>query len=73
MACTKVESIEKALETVEPGKPVLLVDEEAHCLKKYHPQILIDEKESKKHEVVFRMKEGDEAKKFTILGFGYVE
>lgn len=42
MACTKVESIEKALETVEPGKPVLLVDEEAHCLKKYHPQILID-------------------------------
>ena len=42
MVCTKVESIEKALETVEPGKPVLLVDEEAHCLKKYHPQILID-------------------------------
>ena len=38
----------------------------AHC----NPQILIDEKESKKHEVVFRMKEGDEAKKFTILGFG---
>ena len=27
MACTKVESIEKALETVEPGKPVLLVDD----------------------------------------------
>ena len=38
----------------------------AHC----NPQILIDEKESKKHEVVFHMKEGDEAKKFTILGFG---
>lgn len=42
MVCRKVESIEKALEIVDPGKPVLLVDEEAHCLKKYHPQILID-------------------------------
>lgn len=32
--------------------------------------ILIDEKESAEHEVVFRMKQGDEGKKFTILGFG---
>lgn len=38
----------------------------AHC----NPQILIDEEESKDHEVVFRMKDGDEGKKFTILGFG---
>ncbi len=38
----------------------------AHC----NPQVLIDEKESKEHEVVFRMKDGDEGKKFTILGFG---
>ena len=38
----------------------------AHC----NPQILIDEGESAEHEVVFRMKDGDEGKKFTILGFG---
>lgn len=38
----------------------------AHC----NPQILIDETESKEHEVVFRMKDGEEGKKFTILGFG---
>lgn len=38
----------------------------AHC----NPQIVIDEKESAKHEVLFRMKNGDEGKKFTILGFG---
>lgn len=38
----------------------------AHC----NPQILIDEKESAEHEVIFHMKQGDEGKKFTILGFG---
>lgn len=38
----------------------------AHC----NPQILIDEKESAEHEVVFRMKPGDEGKQYTILGFG---
>jgi hypothetical protein len=38
----------------------------AHC----NAQIIIDEKESAPHEVVFRMKPGDEGKKFTILGFG---
>ena len=42
MICTKAESIEEALEMVMPGRPVLLVDEEAHCLKKYHPEILVD-------------------------------
>lgn len=38
----------------------------AHC----NPQIVIDEKGSEEHEVLFRMKNGDEGKKFTILGFG---
>lgn len=38
----------------------------AHC----NAQILIDESESAEHEVIFRMKSGDEGKKFTILGFG---
>lgn len=42
MVCTKVETIEEALEKAKPGKPMLLVDEAAHCLKKYHPEILID-------------------------------
>ncbi len=37
-----------------------------HC----NAQLVIDEKESGSHEVVFRMHPGDEAKKFTILGFG---
>lgn len=37
-----------------------------HC----NAQILIDEKESAEHEVVFRMKDGEEGKCFTILGFG---
>lgn len=39
----------------------------AHC----NPQILIDEKESAEHEVLFQMKSQDEGKKFTILGFGF--
>lgn len=38
----------------------------AHC----NARVLIDEKESAEHEVVFRMKSGDEGKCFTILGFG---
>lgn len=38
----------------------------AHC----NPQIVVDEKESAEHEVVIRMAEGHEGKKFTILGFG---
>lgn len=38
----------------------------AHC----NAQVLIDEKESAEHEVVFRMKPGNEGKEFTILGFG---
>lgn len=39
----------------------------AHC----NAQILIDEKDSAVHEVLFQMKKGDEGKKFTILGFGF--
>ena len=42
MVCTLVESLEEALEKAAPGNPVLLVDEEAACLKRYHPDILID-------------------------------
>lgn len=38
----------------------------AHC----NPQILIDEEESGEHEVIIRMAEGNQGKKFTILGFG---
>lgn len=51
----------KVVKTIDP-----LVNGWDHC----NPQILIDEKESAEHEVVFRMAEGHEGKKFTILGFG---
>ena len=37
-----------------------------HC----NAQIIIDETQSAPHQVVFKMHPGDEAKKFTILGFG---
>jgi len=40
-----------------------------HC----NAKILINDGVSKEHEVVVRMKEGDEGRTFTILGFGYVE
>lgn len=37
-----------------------------HC----NAQIIIDEEKSAEHEVIIRMAEGNEEKKFTILGFG---
>lgn len=51
----------KVVKTINP-----LENGWAHC----NPQILIDEKESAEHEVIFRMAEGYEGKRFTILGFG---
>ncbi len=39
-----------------------------HC----NPVILIQEKETKRHKISIRMEAGEEEKKFTILGFGYV-
>lgn len=40
-----------------------------HC----NPLIIIDEKETKEHQVRIQMSDGDEGKKATILGFGYVK
>ena len=40
-----------------------------HC----NPVILLEEKESGWHQVRIQMTPGEEEKKFTILGFGYVE
>jgi hypothetical protein len=40
-----------------------------HC----NPVIVLNEKESDRHEVQVRMKQGMEGKKFTILGFGIVK
>lgn len=51
----------KVVKTIDP-----LENGWAHC----NAQIVIDEEESAEHEVVFRMAEGHEGKKFTILGFG---
>ena len=39
-----------------------------HC----NPVILFAEEESSVHQVKIQMVAGDEDKKFTILGFGYV-
>lgn len=39
-----------------------------HC----NPLIILEEAESREHEIEIRMYDGDENKKFTILGFGYV-
>lgn len=40
-----------------------------HC----NPIIDINEKETKEHLLRIQIVNGDEHKKFTILGFGYVE
>ncbi len=39
-----------------------------HC----NPVILLQEKETKRHEIRIQMAAGEEEKEFTILGFGYV-
>lgn len=62
----------KAVVTVD-GKETITIDPPAvgwtHC----NAQIIFSEKETKEHEVVISMLPGDEGKKLTVLGFGYVE
>ncbi len=66
---------------INAGKAVCKVDGEVvrlcdpkevgwtHC----NPQILLNEKETKRHRIEVAMAEGEEDKWFTILGFGVVE
>lgn len=66
---------------VDAGKANLYVDGElvrtadphengwVHC----NPLLVLNEMESKEHEIRVEVVKGDEEKKFTVLGFGYVE
>lgn len=42
ITCTKVSSIDEALDKVTAGTPMLLVDEKADCLTTFRPDVLID-------------------------------
>lgn len=55
------------------GKKKLTADPAINGWVHCNPVILFTEKESSKHFVALNMVKGDERKKFTILGFGYVE
>lgn len=54
-------------------KLALTVDPLAIGWTHTNPYIIFSEEETKKHVVRIQMAEGDENKKFTIQGFGYVE
>lgn len=79
--CKALLVVSKDTGEVDAGKASVLVDGRevlilnpreigwTHC----NAQILFTEDEAAEHEVVIRMLPGDEEKKLTILGFGYVE
>ena len=52
------------------GKKVLDADPHVNGWTHCNAVILVNETESRKREVLIKMKDGDEDKKFTILGFG---
>lgn len=53
------------------GVPVLTADPKINGWTHCNPVILLNEKESKIHNIQIQIAKGDEKKKFTILGFGY--
>lgn len=65
---------------LDAGRAQVLVDGEKKLTADPHingwihcnPVILIQDKETKRHKINIRMEAGEEEKKFTILGFGYV-
>lgn len=79
--CKSLVIIFKDSGELDVGRAIALIDGEkemeldphrngwVHC----NPVILTTGDETKKHVVTLSMKPGDEGKKFTILGFGYVE
>lgn len=81
ISCRALILISKDSGEVDAGRADVFVDKEyvltadphqngwTHC----NPLIVLNEKESGQHLVRIQMYEGDEKKKFTILGFGYVE
>ena len=55
------------------GKKVFLADPHENGWVHCNPKIICEEKESREHTVRIQIAPGDEQKKFTILGFGYVK
>lgn len=54
------------------GKKVLMADPHINGWVHCNPVIILDEETSKLHTVRIQMSQGDEDKKFTILGFGII-
>ena len=81
LTCSKLLLLFKDSDRPEYGTAEVLVDGQkmyeadplkvgwTHC----NAAIVFNDKSSKSHVIVVRMKEGFEDKKFTILGFGVVE
>lgn len=79
--CKKLVLIHKDSGDISTGAIDIFVDDKfvrqanplqngwTHC----NPLIILDENETKTHQVRIQMAAGDEGKKSTILGFGYVE
>lgn len=81
LSCKALMLVYKDSGAVDVGKAEVFVDEEkvltadphvngwVHC----NPVIILQEETSKVHKIRIQMASGDADKKFTILGFGYVE
>lgn len=55
------------------GEYVLTADPHINGWTHCNPVILMNQSKAKEHEIRIQMAEGEEEKRFTILGFGYVE
>ena len=81
LSCKALMLVYKDSGAMDVGKADVYVDEKkvvtadphvngwVHC----NPVIILQEETSKVHKIRIQMAQGDENKKFTILGFGYVE
>ena len=81
LSCKALMLVYKDSGAMDVGKADVYVDEKkvvtadphvngwVHC----NPVIILQEETSKVHKIRIQMASGDENKKFTILGFGYVE
>lgn len=80
LSCRAILLIFKDSGETKAGRAEVFVDGERKLVADPHingwlhcnPVILMQEKETKRHEIRIQMAAGDEEKEFTILGFGYV-
>ena len=80
LSCRALLLIFKDSGEVRVGRAEVFVDGERKLVADPHingwlhcnPVILLQEQETKRHEIRIQMAAGDEEKEFTILGFGYV-